>query len=506
MTLLLKNVRILGGAREFPDPTDVFVAHDKISAIGSFPNKPADQVLDGQGAYLSPGFIDVDASSDHYLTLFDYPSQDDFLKQGVTTIFGGACGSSLAPLLYGNLESVRKWGGLEDRVNVNWHTVGEFLGTIDHHPLGVNFGTLAGHATVRRALIGDALRELTKNEMNILIVTLRQALREGAFGISTGLGYVHGKNTPYGELKKIADVVNEFHGIYSTHLRNSGVGVGAAVDETLKLAKETGVRTLISHFVPIIQARKEYQDALGRLEATAASGVDVHFDLYPFDTMILPIYTFLPDWAQNGGQQTMLANLKDEWLAKRVRKEMPWIDDEHCIVAQAPDNDPFVGKTLREVRDLWGLDDSRDALMRLMTETDLRGTMLYRNLDEDLIRHALTSPQSFVTSDAPSMSANLKRGKLFKSDRTTSTFPAFISLAEHGLLSLKEAVRKVTLAPAQAFGLTGRGEIKEENYADLTCFKNGEFKFTIVNGKVAMKDGEFQNVFAGKALRHQASS
>ena len=501
MTLLIKNVRILGGAREFSETTDVFVTHDKISGIGAYANKAADQTLDGQGAYLAPGFIDVDASSDHYLTLFDYPSQDDFLKQGVTTILGGACGSSLAPLLYGSLESVRKWGGLEDRINVNWHTIAELLQTIDCHPLGVNFGTLTGHATVRRAIVGDALRDLTKNEMGVLLETLRKALREGAFGISTGLGYVHGKNTPYGELKKVAELTKEFHAIYSTHLRNYDVGIGQSVDETLKLVKDTGAKALISHFVPVIKSRAEYESALGRIEMAAAAGAGIRFDLYPFDTRILPIYTFLPDWAQNGGQQTMLANLKDEWLAKRVRKDMPWIDDEHCIVAQAPDNDPFVGKTLREVRDIYAFDDSRDALMRLMLETNLRGTLLYRNLDEDLVRRGLSSPQSFVTSDAPSMDANPKRGRLFKSERTTSTFPAFLSLAEHGLMPLEEAVKKITVLPAKEFGIVGRGVIKEGNYADLTCFRSGEFKFTIVNGKVAVKDGKFQNVLAGKALR-----
>jgi N-acyl-D-aspartate/D-glutamate deacylase len=253
--------------------------------------------------------------------------------------------------------------------------------------------------------------------------------------------------------------------------------------------------------MPIVQARKEYEGALLRLEAAASEGTDIHFDLYPFDTMILPIYTFLPGWAQNGGQKTMLANLADEWLAKRMRKEMPWVDDEHCIVAQAPDNDPFVGKTLREVRDIYGFDDSRDALMRLMAETGLRGTLLYKNLDEDLLRRGLASPRSFVASDAPSVSANPKRGRLFKSDRTTSAFTAFVSLAEHGLLPLEAAIRKLTLAPARELGIAGRGEIREGNYADLTCFKNGEFKFTIVNGKIAVKDGEFQNVFAGKALR-----
>ena len=152
MTLLIKNVRIVGGDRDFPESSDVFVSGERISAIGNFPNKRAAAVLDGQGAYLSPGFIDVNTDSDHYFTLFDYPSQDDFLKQGVTTILGGMCGSSLAPLLYGSLESIRKWTNA-DKANVNWHTMNEFLLSIDKRPLGVNFGTMAGHGTIRRAIV-----------------------------------------------------------------------------------------------------------------------------------------------------------------------------------------------------------------------------------------------------------------------------------------------------------------------------------------------------------------
>src|SRR5271170_3624917 len=168
MALLIKNVRIVGGAREFPESSDVFVSDDKISAIGNFPNKDANEVIDGQGAWLSPGFIDVNTDSDHYLTLLEYPSQEDFLRQGVTTIFGGMCGSSLAPLLYGGLESIRKWGDVE-KANVSWHSVRDFLSALDAHPLAVNFGTLAGHATIRRAIVGESIRDLTKNERAVFL-------------------------------------------------------------------------------------------------------------------------------------------------------------------------------------------------------------------------------------------------------------------------------------------------------------------------------------------------
>ncbi len=506
MTLLIKNVRILGGSREFPDLVDVFAADEKISAIGPLGNKKADETLDGAGAYLSPGFIDVNAASDHYLTLFDYPSQEDFLRQGVTTIFGGTCGSSLAPLLYGGLESLQKWGGSPDKMNVNWHSMAEFLAAIDKHPLAVNFGTLVGHATIRRALIGDALRDiLTKNEMAVFSEILRKSLKEGGFGLSTGLGYVHDRPTPYGELKILTQIVKEFGGVYATHLRHTGVGVGESVDETIKLAKDTGAKTFINHFVPVAEARDEYEKALNRIDALPPN-FDFHFDIYPFDTLLLPIYTFLPEWAQTGGREVMLANVKDDWFLTRVKKEMPAIDAEHCIVAQAPDNDFLVGKTLDEVKKIYGLGDARDALFRLMVATGLRGTMLYKTLDENLIHRALTSRHSFVASNAPSFNeaSHLNFRKMYKSNRTTATFSMFLSLVEHGLMPLEEAIKKITLQPARELDLAGRGVIKEGNFADLACFKNGEVKFTVVNGKVVMREGEFLNKFPGKALRHSS--
>jgi len=131
MTLLIRNVRIVGEARASEERSDIFVQNDIISAIGSLGNKKADEVIDGQGTYLAPGFIDVNTDSDHYLTLFDNPAQEDFLKQGVTTIFGGMCGASLAPLLYGSLESIRKWGDIHC-VNVGWQSLGELRSEFRH--------------------------------------------------------------------------------------------------------------------------------------------------------------------------------------------------------------------------------------------------------------------------------------------------------------------------------------------------------------------------------------
>jgi len=499
MTLLIKNVRIIGGAREFPEPCDVFVNGEHISAIGNFPKKPADVVLDGQGAFLSPGFIDVNTASDHYLTLLEYPSQEDFLKQGVTSIFGGMCGASLAPLLYGGLESFRKWGGT-NRVNVNWHTMAEFLEVVDKRPLAVNFGTLVGHSTVRRALVGEATRDLTKNELEVFKSTLTNALREGAFGLSTGLEYVHARSTSYAEIAALASIVKRNNGVYATHLRDTKEGIGDAVRETIKLAEETTAKTLISHFVPIVGQEQRYEKARATIESLPPE-VDFHFGVYPSLFAMMPIYMFLPRWAQTDGFEKMLSQLKDDWMAAKIQKDMPHLDEDQFIIAQAPGNDFLVGRSLRDMKQMYGMDDSRAALLKLMAALGMRGAAMYKNVNGALIAEALASPRSFIASDAPSF--GFAKDRRLKSERTTGTFTKFLSMVEgQRIMPLADAIRKITLEPAKTFGLAGRGVIKEGNFADLTCFKGGTIRFTVVNGMLAMQDGEFKGAFPGRALRH----
>jgi len=501
MTLLIKNVQIIGGATGVATGSDVFVSDNRISAIGNFPNKKADIVLDGQGAYLCPGFIDSNTDSDHYLTLFDNPGQEDFIKQGVTTIMGGMCGASLAPLLYGSLESLQKWGNT-NRINVNWHTMAEFFTVMDKRPSGVNFGTLVGHSTVRRAIVGEPLRELTRNELNVLSRTIETALAEGAFGLSTGLGYVHARKTPYSELRALAEIVKKYHGVYAAHLRHESTGVKGSVEETIRLARETGVSTLINHFAPVIGSEKEYEEALALINDLPAE-VDLRFDISPSPNSLMPIYTYLPEWVQTGGIAVMQANIKDEWLLPRIKKDIPELDEDNFIIAEASGNESLVGKSLREIKDIYEVKDSRDALLRLMQALELKGSVLYKNLDPGLIAKAITSPRSLIASNAPSVAASAPGEKHVKSDRTTATFSAFLALVEEQkMMPFEAAIKKLTQDPAHLFGITGRGAVIEGNYADFVCFRGNEVKFTIVNGRVVEKENAFQSALPGKILRH----
>jgi N-acyl-D-amino-acid deacylase len=289
--------------------------------------------------------------------------------------------------------------------------------------------------------------------------------------------------------------------VYATHLRQESVGVKESVEETIKLAKETGVSTLISHFVPVLGAEKEYEEALALIEDLPAD-IDLRFDIYPSDSLLLPLYTFLPEWVQTGGIKVMAANIQDEWLVPRIKKDIPNINGDHFIVAQAPGNDFLVGKSLNEIKDIYEVKDERDALLRLMQALGLRGSILYKNLNADLIARAIASKRSLIASNAPGVEEGKGR-KYLKSERNTATFSRFLSLVEeHKIMSFDEAIRKITLDPAKKFGLVGRGEIQEGNFADLACFRGDEVKFTIVNGKLVEKEAEFQEAFPGKALRH----
>ncbi|MDP1995248.1 MAG: hypothetical protein Q8K40_08395, partial [Ignavibacteria bacterium] len=307
-TILIKNIQLLDGTGRPAVKADVLVKKEKIYAIGSFPKYKADEIIDGMGAYLSPGFIDINTDSDHYLTLFTNPSQEDFLLQGVTTIIGGQCGASLAPLLYGSLESIRPWAS-PDRTNINWQTVAEFLKTIEQMSLGVNFGTLVGHYTIRQSLIGNAFRKLTRNEIAVFNSLLERSLEEGAFGFSTGLGYSQSQQVPYSEIKSLVEIIFKFKCLYSTHLRNEKEGLLDSINETIKIAKETGVRTLISHLRPINGFQKDYETSLELINKNIAKA-DICFDICPFDSSDVPVAILLPSWVQNSNKEIMLKNLQ----------------------------------------------------------------------------------------------------------------------------------------------------------------------------------------------------
>ncbi len=462
MSLLVKGVQVVDGTGKPPYRADVLIQKNVISAIGDLGRRRARKEIDGLGNYLTPGFINVNTDSDHYLTLFTDPAQSNFTGQGVTTMIGGHCGASLAPLIYGTLESIRKWADPAD-INVNWHTVAEFLKTLGElASLGVNFGTLVGHSTVRRALVGEDDRRLTQKELAVFQRILKQSLNEGAYGLSTGLGYVHGRPASDREIGVLVKVVADSGGVYTSHLRNETDELLDSVKETVKTAKAAGVKTVISHLRPLKGFESQFVEALKFLEKSSASA-SVHFDIYPDAASTRAIYTLLPPSLQKGNLETMLEEIKDKRITNLIKKEWQGLNFEEIKIAGAPYHPYLVGRTIEDA----------DDLINLMIATDLRATVLNPNINGELLLGALTESRAFIASTGDK--------------RASGTFPRYLEITvKEGQTPIEQAIKKITLDPASYFSIKHRGVVKERNIADLVIIGKSDYKVrqVILGGKV----------------------
>ncbi len=506
MAIIIKGAQIVDGTGKPPVAADVLIKGVRISAIGDFSSKKADEVIDarGTGAFLTPGFIDVNTDSDHYLSIFTNPEQENFLLQGVTTIIGGNCGSSLAPLIKGTLESIRKWTDI-NLINVNWQSVDELLAELEKIRLGVNFGTLIGHSTIRRGLLGETLRDLSAEELRVIKNLAEKGMEEGAFGLSTGLSYAHAKMTPYFEIKTLTEAIAKYKGVYATHLRNERSKIARSVEETIKVAKENGLKTEISHLRPIIGFEREFEEAV-KLIDESLTDADVTFDVYPFDSSVVPIYTLLPSWARHGNLEKMADSLDTAAIRERIISEMPKLTGEEITIAAAPKNEFLIGKTLKEFSENHGLPPLEGAI-RLMRVTKLRAVIFYRNVNFDYLKKSFGHERCIVASNGgimPAGRAGIAAEKVLNHERSYDTFPKFLEIiSRDNQMPIEKAVNKITGLPARKFGIRDRGIVAEGKYADLTLVCNNKISAVIVNGKIAVKNGEFQNISAGNVLRRK---
>lgn len=494
--ILIKSATIIDGTGKPGYRADVLIKDDRISAIGNFQSKSADIVIDGLGLELSPGIIDVNTDSDHYLSLFSNPEQQDFLLQGITTIIGGHCGSSLAPLFYGSLKSIRKWGDIS-QVNVDWHSIGEFKQTLKKIGLGVNFGTMIGHSTVRRDLVGDEIRDLSEPETEIFRSAIAQGMKDGALGLSTGLGYIHARQVSYSEIKKFLRIVAEKNGIYTTHLRDEKEGIMDGIKETVALAGETGVRTIISHLRPIIGYEESFNEGLGLLSENSGKQ-NVYFDCNPFDFSIVPLYSLLPKWAQHGSLEEMLPLFGHPEHRERILQELKdsKVDFGRMIIADAKSNTAVIGKTIAEFSSSRNI-SVPDGVMLLMEVTQLKALLMDKNINQAVLNETLFHPRALIGSNIASFTP---AEQMMKSERSTNTFPKFLALAAERGMPQEAALARITSIPARIFGLQKRGIIAEGAYADIAMRKDGKIVHVLVNGAFAVQNGEMTGKKSGTIM------
>lgn len=491
MSLLIKDVQVVDGTGSEPYKADVLVQGSTISAIGNLKARDANRTIDGLGHYLTPGFIDAYTAADHYLGIFLNPHQEQYTAQGVTTIIGGHCGSSLAPLLYGTLESIRKWADPAE-INVNWHTVQDFFKALSKIPIGVNFATFAGHSTIRRAIAGDRTR-LQNQEFEVFKYVLRQAIKDGALGLSTGLAYVHGRSASRSELARIMEVLKETNGVYATHLRAEGKNLVSSTEEVIKLAEETGIKTVISHFRSVKGFEKEFEEAWRKIEDSPAQ---VYVTVYPYETTTAPIYALLPEWAQSKNLETMLERVKTPGTKPLIKKDMKDINPDTICINSAQKHPYLVGKTLSEISENIQK-PPHDALLHIMDVTNLRATVSIKNLNPRSILPLLGNSRTLLTA----YMAGLPSTSFSEPEQAKTVFPDFLKqVIASKALKLEKAIEYLTSKPAGIFGIPKRGIIKEGNAADLVIISKNDYsiKDVIIGGNVVGEE-----THRGKVLKHE---
>ncbi len=519
LDILIKNGMVVDGLGTPAYHADIAIKNGWIEKIGFLGEPSAEAMIDAAGLYVAPGFVDINNASDRYWTLFSHPNLESYLYQGVTTIIGGNCGSSLAPLTTGNIIlTIQKWADVS-RINVNWFTIKEFFEEAKKRKLLLNFGTLIGHSTLRRDIVRDEFRRLTEKELSQMKKLLENGVKEGALGFSTGLNYSHAKIAPPEEITGLVSILKQGK-IYSTHLRDEEKNLYESVLETIETAKKTQAGVEVSHFKAVGRDNWPLFDkSLEAIEKAAEEGIDINFDIYPYTSTATVLYTVLPDWTAVGGRAKLVENLKNNNFKTKIISELQGKEDEfkEIIVASGNIDKVFIGKTIDKIAGNQG-GGIIETIINLLIAAEGKLVVFWPALSEENFIKALKSPLAIIASDGAAYNLTDTKSGFLTHPRSFGCFNRVLSryVREKNVISLEEAIKKMTALPALKAGLVCRGAIKSKYFADIVIFNpelikdmatfENPFQYSrglhtvIINGRVALTNGQIENQALGQLL------
>jgi len=529
--IVIKNGFVVDGAGAPGFRANLGILGDRIAQIGEL-DAPGSRVLDAEGCVIAPGFIDIHSHTDELVIA--NPTCESKVTQGVTTEVSGNCGDSAAPRGgHQNLEEYASWLA-EHGIEPTWRTMGEFLARLDELPMTINFTTLVGHGVIRAAAMGYQDRKPTESERAEMRRLVERAMEEGAFGLSAGLIYPPGCYADTEELIDLCRVVARYGGIYATHMRDEGEGLLAAVEEAIRIGREAGVRIQISHHKAC--GRKSWgkvKDSLAMIAEARSQGIDVWADQYPYMATSTGLGAMLPRWAHNGGTSALLARLSDQTERQRLREQL-LCDAEDGRIADLGGWDSVVVNFVRQEKNRFceGLSIAEiaritgkhpvDTVMDLLLDERGGVGIMHFVVNEQDVADVMRHPAVVIGSDATARAASgpLSRGK--PHPRAYGAFARVLGryVRDEGILSLEEAVAKMTGRTARRLPLVGRGILAEGYYADITVFDPGEIadtatfkqpyshakgiRYVLVNGRIVVEDGQLADISRcapGRVLR-----
>lgn len=526
---VVRSAKIVDGSGNPWYRADVGVDGERIAAIGDLGRARADQVLDGAGLVVAPGFIDIHTHSDLPL-LIDGEGQAH-IQQGVTTNVLGNCGGSTAPVTDESVEAMsRQLAEIDESTCWDWRSMGQYLDRLERQGVSVNVVPLVGQGTIRGAVMGYADRPPTAAELERMCDLVSGAMADGAFGLSSGLIYVPGSYAATEELIALARVVAGWGGIYASHIRGENDTLLPAVAEAIQIGREAGLPVQIAHMKAMGRHMwGKSADSLRMVDEARADGVDVTCDQYPYNASATGLGAYLPSWVHVGGPEALRERLRQPEVRAHVKHDIlhgveGWtslhkgVGWDNTMVTRVASDPTLEGLTVSEVARRRGVDDF-DAAFDLLLENDGRVSVVYFTIGDEDIERIMRHPSVMIGSDSSAIAAQgvLARGK--PHPRTFGTFARVLGeyVRERQTLTLEQAIRKMTSLPAGRLGLHDRGLLRPGMKADLVLFDPSTvadratytepcqypmgIAHVMVNGRLTVSGGRHLGVRAGAVLR-----
>ena len=532
LDLLITNGLILDGTGNPAIDADIGVIGGEIAVMArDLSNTHAKRIIDAEGMVVSPGFIDTHSHDDAYLLI--NPQCEDKVRQGVTTNVIGNCGFSLAPSSDKYSDDLRKASAIMGASHLpddfwNLSTFEEFLATLEKARPGINVVPLVGHGTVRIAVLGFEDRTPTKSELDEMKRLTADAMKAGAFGLSSGLIYVPGNYAGTEEIIELAKVAGQYQGIYTTHMRSEGDWEMEAIGETFRIASEASIAAHISHHK--IAGKTNWgksTDTLKLFAEARANGLIVTCDQYPYQAGSTILAAALPPHIQAQGPGVFAEKLKHSEVRQAIIDEIEGDSDTHwenliagagfenIIISVSPRHAAYIGKSIARIAEMEAK-DPYDVFFDLLIEEQMEVTMVIFMMDEDDVIRIMKDPSTMIGTDGiPGFGS----GKVHP--RMIGTFPRILGryVREQGVIGLEEAIRKMTSLPAQTFGLYRKGILREGLDADIVIFDPATIidkstfddpmqppegiRWVIVNGELAVENGKILGATSGQVLRRK---
>jgi N-acyl-D-amino-acid deacylase len=542
--LVLANGKILDGCGNPWFLGDLAVRQGRIVEVAPADTLRGQKIVDLEARFVAPGFVDVHTHSD--LSILVNRRAESAVRQGVTTHVIGNCGMSPAPVDETHLAEMRRqWGRISDQSEVTWEwrTFDQYLRTLQEGGLAINLASLAGHAALRMAVMGLDDRDPTLSELDRMKALLAEAMEAGAFGLSTGLVYPPGCFARTEEIIALCHVVSRYHGLYASHIRGERETILEAVAEAICIGREAGVPVQISHNAPKFGAPCDATANLRLVEEARARGQDVTVDNDVHTDLAPPLTGGLPQSIQDSPAAEIVALLQDPQTRRQIREEiildrrpafgpaglLKYGQWQRITLLHAPHSQSVVGKTLEAIAHERG-QDPFDVYFDLIVENGHAAEAIFDYIDEANIRLLLRHPAVMICSDGQALALDG-----FLNDPppyfpcSYGEFPGVLERYVHDepVLTLEEAIRKMTSFPAQRFGLMDRGVLRPGAWADIVVFDLERTRdratnryphtypfenyphqypqgidYVFVNGVLVVEEERHTGTLPGKVLRH----